>query len=72
MIKLKGKTRHGKNRIAQHGEWWTVCASEGEDAMFRGEPAWMLRSLERTDRGDNDVRWVLKKNDPNFEVLIVE
>ena len=25
-LKLKGITRHGKNRIHQHGEWWEVDA----------------------------------------------
>ena len=23
-VKLKGKTRHGKNRVSQHGDLWKV------------------------------------------------
>ena len=36
-LKLKGITRHGKNRIHQHGEWWeinTVGTFEGFTAVL--------------------------------------
>ena len=73
---LKGKTRHGKNRIQQHGEQWFVK----EFGKFCGEDAMMLRSERETfpirARGNpkeewktvmiHDERWVLLKNDPNF------
>jgi len=63
---LKGKTRHGKNRIEQHGDQWFV----EELGKFNGQDAMMLRSAGRTFKlGDNwirDGRWVLLKNDPNF------
>jgi hypothetical protein len=56
-VLLRGKTRHGKNRINQHGNIWLV---ENID-KFGGEPAMFLRSLNKTEG-----RWVLLKNDPNF------
>ena len=73
---LKGKSRHGKNRIQQHGDQWFVQ----EVGKFNGEDAMMLRSQDRTfpirSRGNpneewktvhvHDERWVLLKNDPNF------
>lgn len=63
---LKGKTRHGKNRIEQHGDQWFV----EELGKFNGQDAMMLRSAGKTFKlGDNwirDSRWVLLKNDPNF------
>ena len=69
LVKLKGKTRHGKNRIHQHGDTWAI-ESHGK---FQGQPAWSLRSLEKTEgpKGNKgfDGRWVLKHNDPNFEVV---
>ena len=34
-ILLKGKTRHGKNRLNQHGAFWVVK----EVSKFRGQPA---------------------------------
>ena len=69
IIQLKGKTRHGKNRIHQHGDFWIIET----DDRFRGQPAWSLRSLEKTEGPKNnkgfDGRWVLKNNDPNFEIM---
>jgi len=64
-LKLVGKTRHGKNRIAQHGMHWLVQA----DGLFRGEPAWFASSMHKTDRGGFDGRWILKQNDPDFIVV---
>jgi len=63
-IKLSGKTRHGKNRIDQHGVHWFVMA----DGTFGGQPAWLVSSMHKSDRGDFDRRWVLQNNDPNFNV----
>ena len=64
-ITLKGKTRHGKNRINQHGENWMIRAI----STFKGQPAMMLRSENMTDRGGFDGRWVLLKDDENFEIV---
>ena len=67
-IKLVGKTRHGKNRIHQHGEKWIV-ESVGK---FQGQSAFSLRSTEKTEGPKHnkgfDGRWVLMKDDPNFWV----
>jgi len=69
-IVLRGKTRHGKNRINQHGEVWEVVDDNGK---FKGQPAFSLKSLNKTEgpRGKkgHDSRWVLKKNDPDFEIV---
>jgi hypothetical protein len=63
-LTLTGKTRHGKNRINQHGIHWLVLA----DGMFDGREAWLLRSINRTDKGGFDGRWVHKNGDNNFIV----
>jgi len=63
-LKLSGKTRHGKNRIAQHGIHWLVQA----DGTFNGNPAWLVSSMHKSDKGNFDQRWILKTNDQNFEV----
>ena len=65
MIILRGKTRHGKCRIEQHGKQWRIM----RDAKFRGDDAWLLQSMQKTNRGGFDCRWVLKQNDSNFEVI---
>ena len=76
VVTLKGISRHGKNRIAQHGSTWFV---EKVD-KFLGQPAMLLRSENETfairGRGNSkqewkttwmyDGRWVLLKDDPNF------
>tara|TARA_A100001201_G_scaffold133160_1_gene120173 strand:- start:346 stop:573 length:228 start_codon:yes stop_codon:yes gene_type:complete len=68
-VVLKGKTRHGKNRIHQHGDVWVV---EGR-GQFRGQPALSLRSMWTTFMGSTfDRRWVLEKNDENFDWKVVE
>ena len=57
VVILKGKTRHGKNRIAQHGSKWFV---EKVD-KFRGQPAMLLRSENETfairGRGNSKQEW---------------
>ena len=63
-IILKGKTRHGKNRIQQHGMLWFVKEVRG---------GWMLLESEFKTEGpkDNkglDWRWVALQNDTNFFV----
>lgn len=69
-VMLKGITRHGKNRIHQHGNIWIV----ENISKFRGQPAAMLRSLHKTEGPKNnkgfDGRWVLLQDDPNFEMTI--
>lgn len=62
-VKLKGKTRHGKNRVHEWGEIWTVI----RDDKFDGFPAWFLQS-----QCENDTRWVHKENDKNFEIESVD
>lgn len=59
---LKGKSRHGKNRIQQHGSLWFV----EQFAKFRGQDAMWLRSENKTDKGGFDGRWVLLRDDPDF------
>lgn len=61
-ISLIGKSRHGKNRVHQHGNRWRVTG----DGTFKGQPAWQLVSCHPTDKGIHDERWVLKQDDPDF------
>ena len=65
-VLLKGKTRHGKNRINQHGDMWVIESVE----VFQGQPAMMLRSKNKTEGSKEnkgfDNRWVLLRDDPNF------
>jgi hypothetical protein len=64
-INLKGKTRHGKNRVNQHGEWWVV-SNETEKSFW-------LESIDcectTCNKWGQDGRWVDKKNDVNFDIV---
>ena len=68
VIVLKGKSRHGKNRIEQHGSNWTVNAL----GTLNGTPAVRVQSENKTfklgsfGKKMHDERWVLLKDDPNF------
>ena len=35
-VKLKGKTRHGKNRVSQHGDLWEVVRWVDEKEVGKG------------------------------------
>ena len=61
-VVLKGKSRHGKNRVQQHGSLWFV----EQFAKFRRQDAVWLRSENKTDKGGFDGRWVLLRDDPDF------
>ena len=65
-VVLKGKTRHGKNRINQHGDMWMIESV----STFQGQPAMHLRSENKTegpkDNKGFDSRWVILRDDPNF------
>ena len=57
-VLLTGKTRHGKNRVEQHGKLWFVEEIRGHKML--------LRSEHKTSRGIHDLRWVFLQNDPNI------
>lgn len=68
-VKLTGITRHGKNRVNQHGNIWHIVDETLEE--------FLLISLGQTfslGRGvfSEDKRWVFKKNDPDFRVERIE
>jgi hypothetical protein len=67
-VLLKGKSRHGKNRIQQHGDLWTVT----DLRKFNGHDAFHCVSENETfsvgtqGKKIRDGRWVFLKDDPNF------
>ena len=78
-IILSGKTRHGKNRINEHGERWKIR----EISTFLGRPAVHVESMndtfsvrvrdaaktdEWTTKMMKDSRWVHLRDDDNFVI----
>lgn len=62
-ITLKGITRHGKNRINQHGDQWLVKEVRGGSMLLQSEH----KTEGPRDNKGFDGRWVELQNDPNFE-----
>ena len=61
-IVLEGISRHGKNRIHQHGNVWFVDEVRGDRMSLTSEH----KTFKLGDKMMYDARWVLLKNDPNF------
>ena len=68
VIVLKGISRHGKNRLQQHGTLWTINAL----GTLIGTPSVRVQSENKTfklgsfGKKMHDERWVLLKDDPDF------
>ena len=75
-VKLKGRTRHGKNRVNEHGEWWKVVHEKDSSPNFWGKILPDMLHLSSVDCSCNtckkfgqDGRWIATKNDVNFEII---
>lgn len=61
-VVLRGKTRHGKNRVHEHGDVWLVLGlPEGVKGM---NPMPVFPSIKSVQTGE--TRWF---DDTNFEVV---
>ena len=69
-VKLKGKSKHGKNRIQQFGEdfWISDIRNQIQTTTHKNLPGPFLMVFSET----GDHRWVAVKDDPDFEVEFVE
>jgi hypothetical protein len=71
-VKLTGKSRHGKNRVREQGEFWEVAA-ERDTVRFRTSapgPFILIQSESVGPRGPH-LRWVSIQKDPDFSVEII-
>ena len=73
ILRLKGKTQKGKNRINEHGALWKVTMIKPFEGVMR------LESMNDTFKFNNewrkDVRWVsvnIVRGDDNFELIGIE
>ena len=57
ILKLKGKTRHGKNRVHEQGEHWIIVQTHPNKLL-----------LQQLTNGDN-LRWIDLPEDRDFEVV---
>ena len=73
IMTLRGKTRHGKNRVSQHGPRWRVVREEDSVLCLDGKPGKWVVSIDcacsTCEKWGQDGRWIQDQNDPNFEIL---
>ena len=78
-IILTGKTRHGKNRINEHGERWKIRVFstflgrpavhvESKDETFAIRTRDAAKTKEWTTKMLKDSRWVHLRDDKNFVI----
>tara|TARA_R100000951_G_C2604831_1_gene169293 strand:- start:195 stop:431 length:237 start_codon:yes stop_codon:yes gene_type:complete len=68
-IRLKGITRHGKNRVREQGEFWEVIRIN-PTVSFKTKapgPFMLLQAAESIN-----MRWVSTVNDDNFSVEVID
>ena len=66
-IELKGRSKHGKNRIQQFGTEFFV--SEIRDSLHTTTHAGMSGPFAMVFSPTGDHRWIAVTNDPDFEVV---
>ena len=73
IMKLRGKTRHGKNRVSQHGSRWSVVRETDSILCLDNQPGKWVESIDCScstcEKWGQDGRWILDNNDPNFEIM---
>jgi len=68
-VRLKGLTRHGKNRVEQHGDRWEVR----QVGKFNGQDALLIESEFCTFKlGERKIRnwtWLNIPEDNDYEIV---
>ena len=70
-VKLKGKTKHGKNRVREQGHTWRVVKIRSGLALAEDRDKEFALLLAE-NRPDEHWRWVALKDDKNFTMEVVE
>ena len=66
LMKLAGKTRHGKNRIRENGDMWRVITVDGGDSSILTTKVCVRpMNLERRD----EWRWIDLPGDEHMEIV---
>ena len=66
LMRLAGKTRHGKNRIRENGDMWRVITVDGGDSSILTTKVCVRpMNLERRD----EWRWIDLPSDEHMEIV---
>ena len=67
LIRLKGVSRHGKNRIREWGDlWWIV---EGATTVRFADGLHLGVLSQKDFKLEKSFRWVRLQGDPDFEII---
>ena len=69
IIRLKGKTNHGKNRVREQGEIWEIIRLN-PTVGFKTKAPGPFMLLQATT--SINMRWVSTVNDDNFSVEVID
>jgi hypothetical protein len=67
-VKLTGVTRHGKNRVREQGDLWTVTAMTPASQSSFAAVGTEIALLRAESNPDKNWRWVEVAHDKNFHV----
>ena len=66
LMRLAGKTRHGKNRVRENGDMWRVITVDGGDSSILTTKVCVRpMNLERRD----EWRWIDLPSDEHMEII---
>ena len=68
---LSGKTKHGKNRVREQGDLWTVTALSVAHASSFAPIGSSIALLRADSNPTKHWRWVEVKNDKNFHMRVM-
>ena len=69
IIKLSGKTRHGKNRIRENGDLWKVINTDGQDSSVLSTKICVIPiDMERRE----NWRWIDIPEDEHMEIVATD
>lgn len=66
VITLEGKSKKGKERVKQYGSEWVIEKEESSKLLVQSVLTNPNMRIER------DLRWIMKTDDPNFEIVSKE
>lgn len=70
LVRLKGLTQKGKNRVRDHGDRWVVLAETDRVLFASDKPGpWLFIAPDGMGQEHKASRWIRSINDVDFEVL---
>ena len=69
VVRLSGKTRHGKNRVRENGEFWEIITVDGGESSILSTKICVVPMVE--ERRDN-WRWLDVPEDEHMEFEIID